>query len=478
MAHSRYTTTRIKSWIFAIYLILFGTLGIIGLGYGNYARYLYFQNVLAFYLLATLLSYIGGSQANFYDLPVVTLPVSGPKLPRVRVRYKRPKHYMLHRRITRRQIRRPIRDAPVQWFNPLTWAISRRIPTPVKIKPISDEVGKMTKVKLPKFWSPLTFEEEELSIKDDYERYKNQLLHQPYLMYELQFGINLDNFLSDIDPLKAFQLITYLQNPKLFEATNRPTPCFATTLGNVAISNFMNLQPQSKLWDFVTCEDNSGYSYALTPEVDYPVVLDTGASMSLTPNKTDFVSKIRPLTDKNIKSLNGSSIVKGIGIIEWFVVDYWNVTRKIRTEAYYVPEAQIRLFSPQTYFQEHNNQGNCVITGQKVKLTLPDGAELEFPYNRNSNLPFMIINKNAHEVGLSKSCLHTVATNYMSVLEQTNQNITATQKELLKWHHRLGHLNFSWCQALFRIPRSDTQRQILRPKLAGVPNCEPPLCAA
>ena len=109
---------------------------------------------------------------------------------------------------------------------------------------------------------------------------------------------------------------------------------------------------------------------------------------------------------------------------------------------------------------------------------MPDGGVLEFPYNQHSNLPFMILNKNPNEVGLSKNCLHSVASNFMSVLEQTNQNITATQKELLKWHHRLGHLNFSWCQALFRIPRSDTQRQIIRPTLAGVPNCEPPLCAA
>ena len=156
-------------------------------------------------------------------------------------------------------------------------------------------------------------------------------------MYDLQYNVDLDSFLTKIDPLKTYNLITYLQHPNLFEIKNKSLPCFATTFGDIAITNLLRVSepPSRNLWEIVN-SDTRSYGYTLSPEIDYPVVLDTGASMSLTPNKTDFVTKIKPLTDKNIKGLNGSSAVKGIGTVEWFVIDYWNVTRKIRTEAYYV----------------------------------------------------------------------------------------------------------------------------------------------
>jgi hypothetical protein len=46
--------------------------------------------------------------------------------------------------------------------------------------------------------------------------------------------------------------------------------------------------------------------------------------------------------------------------------------------AHFVPEAKIRLFSPQVYFQE-NNGSTCELTKDKIKLSLPEGTDLEFP---------------------------------------------------------------------------------------------------
>ena len=36
----------------------------------------------------------------------------------------------------------------------------------------------------------------------------------------------------------------------------------------------------------------------------------------------------------------------------------------------------------------------------------------------------------------------------ISVIEQTNQNLTASQKELLFLHQKLGHINLQWTQRL------------------------------
>lgn len=40
----------------------------------------------------------------------------------------------------------------------------------------------------------------------------------------------------------------------------------------------------------------------------------------------------------------------------------------------------------------------------------------------------------------------------LSVADKTNQNLTPGQKELLKWHWKLGHANFKWIQQLSSTP--------------------------
>lgn len=37
------------------------------------------------------------------------------------------------------------------------------------------------------------------------------------------------------------------------------------------------------------------------------------------------------------------------------------------------------------------------------------------------------------------------------VLDNTNTNLTNSQKELLQWHFKLGHINLRWIQQLFRV---------------------------
>ena len=41
----------------------------------------------------------------------------------------------------------------------------------------------------------------------------------------------------------------------------------------------------------------------------------------------------------------------------------------------------------------------------------------------------------------------------LSVADETNQNITGLQKELLGWHWKLGHANMPWIQKLMEPKR-------------------------
>jgi hypothetical protein len=154
-------------------------------------------------------------------------------------------------------------------------------------------------------------------------------------------------------------------------------------------------------------------------------VIDTGASVSVTPVLTDFIGPLRPCTTANLKGLSGSTEVIGEVMVKWLVRDMFGNKRKIRTTAYYVPEASIRLFSPQTYFKE-KKAGSLLITHDRTTLTLKDGSRMDLPYQEN-NLPIILTDDHfttkALTVGLTFEDATVMAT--LDVMDETNQNLTA-----------------------------------------------------
>jgi hypothetical protein len=117
---------------------------------------------------------------------------------------------------------------------------------------------------------------------------------------------------------------------------------------------------------------------------------------------------------------------------------------------------------------------------------LADGTDLEFPYNQQSNLPLMLPASSMPTAGLTLSDQRLLTdppllTSFLSVADETNQNLTALQKELLLWHWKLGHAGFQWIQHLASIPRKPLDGisyPILKCKQPRVSSCPAPLCTA
>jgi len=84
---------------------------------------------------------------------------------------------------------------------------------------------------------------------------------------------------------------------------------------------------------------------------DIPICLDSGTSLSISPMRSDFVGIIKPVSDQ-ILGLSASTRIEGVGIVRWSLLDSASKICTIETCSYYIPEASIRLFSPQVYFQE------------------------------------------------------------------------------------------------------------------------------
>jgi len=245
-------------------------------------------------------------------------------------------------------------------------------------------------------------------------------------------------------------------------------------------------------------------------DINIPIVVDSGASKGLSPIKSDFI-KFTPC-NSHIDGIGASSAVKGKGIVRWKVVDLHGDIQFIECEAYYVPSARIRLYSPQHHFQSAQ-EGHLYMDKDKLTLRLPNSScDLRFPYHPGNHLPLMI------EIG-SSSLANTAlvptpnlesfystntqpdtpkpfdATIYdgfdsnaiaEAFLLEQNVNLTKSQAELLHLHYCCGHISMHTLQKLIRpkaLPPSDIQEVRKHPvvfnsKHANTHTCVVPKCAA
>ncbi len=305
---------------------------------------------------------------------------------------------------------------------------------------------------------------------------KHKLLHLQAAIY------NLDAFMQTIDPLAEFQAMKKVLNPTFLCGTtqaDRLTSFKRTAM--VAAFKFRLSKDFNTVTELNSTSVTDDYADRIAQMSIYlnhaedrniPIVIDTGASVSLSPNKSDFIGPIEACTTSELQGLSSTIKCEGMGWVDWTIRDLYGVTRRLRTRAYYVPDAQIRLFSPQKYFQEHK-AGSLLLTWQNSLLTLCDGTQMTFPYNSGNSLPLM----------LPDSCfaMHVMGSNFeeshflndssqnetilMSVAEETNQNLSNAEKEVLRWHWKLGHANMQHVQQLLvQRDATDGKRTILPTK--------------
>lgn len=226
-------------------------------------------------------------------------------------------------------------------------------------------------------------------------------------------------------------------------------------------------------------------AYLVNDESDLPIVFDTGASLSVTPFLSDFVGELEEPDVEEMKGLVDSVQVKGVGIVEWVIRDANGKVGIIRTKAYYIPKATIRLFCPQEYFFE-DNQTRALLDHKGVVLRTKDLDDLYFPWNNGNSLPVMLPDWIKEHPEVDQGCVLGLLANVNEVnqlLLDTNMNLTQDQKELLLWHQRLGHAGFMWTQSLMQTKNKvevgeKADPPWLRVKFKGATRCPHPKCAA
>jgi hypothetical protein len=292
----------------------------------------------------------------------------------------------------------------------------------------------------------------------------------------------VEAFLSKVDPIHQFGLLKALSDPSLLDSTKArgkyKDRCARALIASAKLvqTSYDHADTSSKQTVYISQKKH-----------ELPIVIDSGASYSVTPNLDDFVGPIEKAETQELNGLNATIKVIGQGTVEWKIQDLFGTVRSVKTLAFYVPEANIRLFSPQKYFKE-NKQASLYMDHACTTLTLNCGTALNFPYNQGNQLPLMLTSKALNSpnkfVGLTfQDCQTFMSLNgglaaLLNVADETNQNLTAAQKELLLWHHKWGHADSQQCQAILSEPRDPEVEQIIKPRHKQASSCKRPLCAA
>jgi len=115
-------------------------------------------------------------------------------------------------------------------------------------------------------------------------------------------------------------------------------------------------------------------------ESSFSVVIDSGATASVSYVKEDFVGTIHPSPFHQMQGLAESLEVMGQGTVQWIVDLDDGKPITIETQAYYVPSMSLRLLSPQDYFHQLQN-GYAIINPNNIQLHWSTDQVLTVPFD-------------------------------------------------------------------------------------------------
>lgn len=217
-------------------------------------------------------------------------------------------------------------------------------------------------------------------------------------------------------------------------------------------------------------------------ETQLPVIWDSGASVCVSFDRNDFVGPIQPMA--NPSRLRGffrnGPRIRGVGHVAWSFEDTNGNLRTLKLPAMYVPEVKQRLLSTTCLLQTYPNEALTVLpegmwlSGDGDKL-----GGIEVLTDAVTNLPTAYALSYAGDTpdNLDDPDGSSFAAP-IPVASTVNANLSDAQRELVRWHQKLGHASYRRVQFLLRsgvLAHTDSLRRLhaaaakLRPE--GCPMC-------
>ena len=207
----------------------------------------------------------------------------------------------------------------------------------------------------------------------------------------------------------------------------------------------------------------------------FPIIWDTGASICITPDRSDFLSyssradinKVKGLADKRLK-------VAGVGDVLWSMHNVNGTLRHFKLRAYHVPHCGTRLMSTNVLLNTYEGE-HVTVTSSSLELSGMDNDDTRGAIMVHNNpitrLPTATGYRYESTTLPAEQLCHVINT-----VHDGNGNLNEAQKELIRWHQKLGHIAFAKVQHLLRTGvLSNTERsrrlQTAACKIQDVPKC-------
>ena len=208
----------------------------------------------------------------------------------------------------------------------------------------------------------------------------------------------------------------------------------------------------------------------------FPIIWDSGASITVTNDKADFLTftKVSP-RHNNVMGVAQGLKFSGFGEVLWSFLDEKGTLRSFKLPALYIPSATTRLLSTTSLLQSYSGE-LIQQTGRGMRLSgTSDGQRnaVEATINPNNNLP----TSTGYSYGKVMEAANTLV-NTVSTAAATNTNLGLAEKELLRWHNRLGHIGMRKVQFLMRTGVLATSEATRRLHAAACKLTNLPLCSA
>ena len=156
----------------------------------------------------------------------------------------------------------------------------------------------------------------------------------------------------------------------------------------------------------------------------YPVIFDTGASLSITGDKEDFLlDSFKETSQLKLGGMASGASITGVGNVAWTFPCKNNDHMTVIMKCYLVPKASTRLLSPQCIFDKQNGHpGKFWGDEEQFQLEYDDKPAINVGYSTKSNLPI------GYAISTSQNGTEPMVN--LSLLNDENQNLTAGQKLL------------------------------------------------
>ena len=201
----------------------------------------------------------------------------------------------------------------------------------------------------------------------------------------------------------------------------------------------------------------------------FPVTVDTGATITISPHRDDFV-EYTELSGSVLQGLAKGLEINGTGLVRWRMQLDDGTFTDMEAPAYHVSTARCRLFSPQSYLQHkeatssENELESFIIRGSTLQFDTTNGKIATIQYHPENNLPTCSMS--------NVPAVPNTVVNHGCVTETQNLNLTTPQKELMKWHYRLCHHGLAAIQRLMQSGALGSS-----PLIKAASKCELPKCS-